>query len=84
MFSVDQSQCSILKHETYMTVSKMAKHSAAYPLEVSSCGCLLQKYYGVLGTVTNGLTSLSADDLAKEGCPKVQLLTNPEIEPTSS
>ena len=35
-----------------MTVSKMAKHSAAYHLEVSSCGCLLQKYYRVLGTNT--------------------------------
>ena len=52
MFSIDQSQCSILTRETYMTVSKMAKHSAAYHLEVSSCGCLLQKYYGVLGTNT--------------------------------
>ena len=52
MFSIDQSQCSILARETYMTVSKMAKHSAAYHLEVSSCGCLLQKYYGVLGTNT--------------------------------
>ena len=52
MFSIDQSQCSILTHEIYMTVSKMAKHSAAYHLEVSSCGCLLQKYYGVFGTNT--------------------------------
>ena len=52
MFSIDQSQCSFLMYETYMTVSKMAKHSAAYHLEVSSCGCLLQKYYGVLGTNT--------------------------------
>ena len=52
MFSIDQSQCSILTCETYMTVSKMAKHSAAYHLEVSSCGCLLQKYYRVLGTNT--------------------------------
>ena len=48
MFSIDQSQCSIdLTRETYMTDSKMAKHSAAYHLEVSSSGCLLQKYYGV-------------------------------------
>ena len=52
MFCIDQSQCSILTPETYMTDSKMAKHFAAYHLEVSSCGCLLQKYYGVLGTNT--------------------------------
>ena len=48
MFSVAQSQCLILKHETYIIlhVSKnkniFAYSYAVYHLDVSSGGCLLQ------------------------------------------